>query len=105
MASKIRMRSKVNAEGIADIKALIKHVMETGNRRDEATGEPVPAHYILQVHCGLNGEEKLTANWGPAVSRNPYFSFKLRNAKPGDVVSIRWVDNTGASDSMEQTLK
>ena len=104
MAGRIRMRSKLNAEGIANIKTLIKHEMETGNRKDE-TGETIPAHYILQVSCALNGTEVLTANWGPAVSKNPYFSFKIKGARPGDTVRVSWVDNTGASDFLEQILK
>jgi sulfur-oxidizing protein SoxZ len=105
MASRIRMRSKINAEGIADIKVLIKHEMETGNRKHEQTGETVPAHYILQVSCALNSSEVLTANWGPAVSKNPYFSFKINGAKSGDKIRISWIDNLGESDAMEQVLK
>jgi sulfur-oxidizing protein SoxZ len=105
MASKIRLRAKIKADGIADIKTLIKHAMETGNRKHPETGALVPAHYILQLNCALNGTEVLTANWGPAVSKNPYFSFKLKGAKVGDMVRISWTDNLGQQDALEQALK
>jgi len=46
----------------------------------------------------------LTAQWGPAVSKNPYLSFQFRGAKPGDKLTLSWVDNKGESDQIEVTL-
>jgi sulfur-oxidizing protein SoxZ len=47
----------------------------------------------------------MTANWGPAVSKNPYCSFKFRGGKKGDKVKISWTDNTGETASEEVEIK
>ncbi len=99
----VKIRGKVK-NGVAKIKALMPHPMETGTRRD-ANDAPIPAHFIETVLCEINGEMTLTANWGASVSKNPYFAFKINNAKSGDVVKITWTDNLGESSSGEMTLK
>ena len=60
MAGKIRIRAKVS-DGVAEIKTLMQHDMETGTRKDEKTGEVVPAHYITEVRCEHNGKVVVTA--------------------------------------------
>lgn len=104
MASGIRVKAKLSGDQ-ADVKALMKHNMETGTRKDAKTGETVPAHYITEVKAELNGKVVMTANWGPAVSKNPYLAFKVDAAKAGDTLKLSWVDNKGKSDSTETTLK
>lgn len=103
MASKIRIKAKLKGD-VAEVKTLMKHEMETGTRKDSKTGETVPAHFIKEVACSLNGKQVMTANWGPAVSKNPYLAFKIAGAKAGDTITISWVDNKGETDSAETTL-
>ena len=98
----VKIRGKIK-DGVAKIKALMPHPMETGTRRD-ANDIVVPAHYIEQVVCKYNGVVTLTAEWGASVSKNPYFAFKIKGAKPGDVVNISWTDNLGESSQGEITL-
>ena len=78
MAAPVKMRGRIK-NGIAEIKSLMPHPMETGTRRN-ADGELVPAHYIQTVTCFKNDEQIMQAHWGPAVSKNPFFSFKVKNA-------------------------
>ncbi|HHJ17528.1 MAG TPA: thiosulfate oxidation carrier complex protein SoxZ [Gammaproteobacteria bacterium] len=99
MAS-IKIRAKAS-DGVTTIKALIKHPMETGQRKDKKSGKLIPAHYIQEVTCEHNGTAVMTALWGPAVSKNPYLSFKFKGANAGDTVKLSWVDNKGESDSTE----
>jgi len=101
--SSIRVKAKVK-DGVAEVKCLMKHEMETGTRKDEKTGEIVPAHHITEVVAKNNGKVVMQANWGPAISKNPYFAFSFRNAKPGDKLEISWVDNKGEQASTETTL-
>ena len=68
--STIKVRAK-ESKGIVIVKAIIKHPMETGQRKNNKTGEKTPAHIIPQVIGKANGSEVLTVNWGPAVSKNP----------------------------------
>jgi sulfur-oxidizing protein SoxZ len=99
MASKsIRLRAS-NKDGVATVKALITHPMETGLRKDKKTGKMVPAHFIQTVSGKHNGQEVLLAEWGGAVSKNPYLSFQFAGAKAGDAVELTWSDNNGATDT------
>ena len=103
MAS-IKMRANIDGD-VTTIKALISHPMETGTRKDSKTGEKIPAHFIQEVVCELKGTTILTANWGPAISKNPYLSFRFSGAAAGDTVKLSWVDNKGDKDSAEATIK
>jgi sulfur-oxidizing protein SoxZ len=99
MAS-IKIRAKVEGD-TTTVKALIQHPMETGQVKDKKTGQLIPAHFIQEVTCDHDGTTVMTALWGPAVSKNPYLSFKFKGAKVGDTLKMSWVDNKGQSDSIE----
>jgi sulfur-oxidizing protein SoxZ len=81
----------------------MSHEMETGQRRDSA-GKLVPAWFIQDITASLNGKPVLTAEWGPAVSKNPFLQFAIKGAKAGDKVSITWKDNKGDSRTDEATV-
>lgn len=98
--SSIKARAKMS-DGVTTVKALVKHPMETGLRKDKKSGKLIPAHFIQEVVCEHNGTKVMTALWGPAISKNPYLSFKFSGAKAGDSLKISWVDNKGESDSTE----
>ncbi len=104
MAKGIKIRAKEKG-GVATIKALMSHPMETGGRKDKKTGKPIAAHFIQEVTVALNDNDALTAYWSGGVSKNPYLSVKVSGAKKGDKVKISWVDNTGKSESGESTVK
>jgi sulfur-oxidizing protein SoxZ len=102
MASiKIRATEK---GGSTTVKALMSHPMETGLRKDKKTGDKIPAHFIQEVNCEHNGKNVLTALWGPAISKNPYLSFKFKGGANGDSIKISWVDNMGKSESEEAKI-
>ncbi len=98
--SSIKIRAKVSG-GVTTVKALIKHPMETGQRKDKKTGKLIPAHFIQEVICEYSGNAVMTALWGPAVSKNPYLSFKFKGASKGDTLKLSWVDNKGDKDLTE----
>lgn len=103
MANTIKVRAKL-AGDVTTVKALVSHPMETGLVKDKKTGELVPAHFIQEVTCEHNGNNVLTALWGVAISKNPYLSFRFKGAKVGDKLTLRWVDNTGKSDTEETVI-
>jgi sulfur-oxidizing protein SoxZ len=47
----------------------------------------------------------MNALWNGTISKNPFLSFSFTGAKPGEMLKISWVDNTGKSDSTEATMK
>jgi sulfur-oxidizing protein SoxZ len=99
----IKMRAAAK-DGVTTIKALISHPMETGTRKDKKTGEKIPAHFIQEVVCEHSGNAVMTAHWGPAISKNPYLSFRFTGGNAGDTVKLSWVDNKGNSDSAEESI-
>ncbi len=103
MAKSIKMRAKLDGD-VTTVKALVSHPMETGLRKDKKTGKMIPAHFIQEVVCEHNGNTVLTSLWGPAVSKNPYLSFKFKGANKGDTLKLSWVDNQGGSDSLETKI-
>lgn len=103
MAS-IKIRAKAK-DGLTTVKTLMSHPMETGLRKDSKTGKNIPAHHITEVTAEHNGQTVMTANWGGAISKNPYLSFKFKGAAPGDKIKITWVDNMGKGDSAEAAIK
>jgi len=46
----------------------------------------------------------MTLHCGPAVSKNPFFQFTLRNARAGEKVSVQWIDSRGETRSDEATI-
>ena len=96
--AKKRKKMKIRAwaeDGAATVKAIVFHQMETGLRKDKATGKKIPSHFIEELACQHNGKTVLTCLWGPGVSKNPFLAFNFNGAKKGDTVTISWVDNTG----------
>ena len=104
MASSIRARAQMKGD-VTTVKALITHPMETGLRKDKKTGKAIPAEFIQEVVCESGGKTVLNAQWGSAISKNPFISFKFSGAKSGDSIKVSWVDNKGNSDSLESTIK
>jgi sulfur-oxidizing protein SoxZ len=104
MASKIKVKARLSGD-VADVQSLMMHPMETGTRKDPNSGEAVPMHHITQLTFLHNGEIALEANLSTAVSKNPYFRFKLRGASAGDTLVVKWEDNRGETDELETVLK
>ncbi len=105
MAKKdIRIRAKAKS-GTVTVKALLKHPMETGLRKDKKTGQVIPAHFIQEVNCTHNGNNVLNALWGGAISKDPYLEFSFNGGNKGDTFALSWVDNQGNKDSAEVKIK
>ncbi|MFM1827175.1 MAG: thiosulfate oxidation carrier complex protein SoxZ [Pseudomonadota bacterium] len=102
MANPMRIRAKVDGD-VADVRVLMSHEMETGQRKG-SDGQLVPAWFIQDVTAALNGKTVMTAQWGPAVSKNPYLQFKVKGAKAGDKITVTWKDNKGETRSDEAAI-
>lgn len=102
MTEPIQIRAVAKGE-VTEVRMRMPHPMETGQRKD-AYGQLVPAHFITEVTVRHNGRIVLAADFGPAISRDPYLSFKFRGAAPGDTLAVSWADNHGATRSDEVTV-
>ena len=102
MADPMRIRAQVAGDK-ATVRVLMSHEMETGQRKD-ASGNVIPAWHIQNVTAQHNGKTVMTAQWGPAVSKNPFLQFNVKGAKAGDKISVTWVDNKGDKRTDESTV-
>ena len=75
--------------------------METGRRRDDQTGQLVPAHFITELTLLHNGGPVVEGKLSTAVSRNPDFTCELTNARLDDLIRVLWKDNLGLHDEDE----
>lgn len=103
MADPMRIRAAVREGGLVNVRVLMAHEMETGQRKD-ASGKAVPAHYIRTVSATHNGRPVLAAQWGPAVAKNPYLEFSFKGAQKGDKIVVTWEDNKGERRTDEGTI-
>jgi sulfur-oxidizing protein SoxZ len=102
MADPMRIRAQVQGDK-AVVRVLMAHEMETGQRKDSA-GKTIPAWFIQDVTASHNGKPVLTAQWGPAVAKNPFLQFNIKGAKAGDKVSVSWKDNKGETRTDEAVV-
>jgi sulfur-oxidizing protein SoxZ len=102
MADPMRIRAQASGDR-ATVRVLMSHEMETGQRRD-GSGNLVPAHFISNVEAKHNGKTVMTAQWGPAVSKNPFLQFSVKGAKAGDKITVSWLDNKGDRRTDEATV-
>jgi len=102
MADPMRIRAQAAGDKTV-VRVLMSHEMETGQRKDSA-GKTIPAWFIQEVSATHNGKPVLAAQWGPAVSKNPFLQFTIKGAKAGDKVAVSWTDNKGDKRTDEVTV-
>ena len=102
MADPMRIRAQAAGEK-ATVRVLMAHEMETGQRKD-ASGKVVPAWFIQEITAKHNGKSVMTAQWGPAISKNPFLQFVVKGAKAGDKIEVSWKDNKGETRTDEATV-
>lgn len=99
MSAPMKIRAQTQGDKTT-VRVLVDHEMESGQRKD-AAGKIVPAWFIQSITATCNGKPVLSAQWGPAVSKNPLMQFSFKGAKAGDKVVMTWTDNRGNKRSDE----
>ena len=99
MTQPTRIRAQASGDRTV-VRMLLAHEMESGQRKD-AAGHALPAWFIREISVLLNGKPVLSAQWGPAVAKNPLVQFSLKGPKPGDRITVAWIDNRGERRSDE----
>ena len=102
MADPMRVRATEN-NGIIDVKILMKHDMETGQRKD-ASGKLIPAWHITNVSAKLKDKEVFRAQFGTAISKDPLLNFKFKGATKGDEIIVSWIDTKGDTRTDKATI-
>jgi sulfur-oxidizing protein SoxZ len=99
---RVRLPEKAKVGDVIEVKTLISHVMETGQRKD-AEGKPIPRFIINSFTASFGGAEVFTAELHPGISANPYLAFYMRVPGPGEF-EFTWTDDSGAKVSEKQKL-
>lgn len=98
MADNVKPRIKVPKKAkkgeVIEIKTLITHKMESGQRRDK-DGNKIPRQIINRFECKYNGEVVFSSDWHGAISANPYMSFHTVATESG-TLEFTWVDDNGS---------
>jgi sulfur-oxidizing protein SoxZ len=92
---RIKLPETAKIGDVIEIKTLITHVMETGNRHDK-NGNLIPRDIIHTFVAKFADKEVFRAELGPGISANPYIAFHMRVPGPG-VFEFAWTDDHGAT--------
>ena len=90
---RVKVPSSVKKGEPFEIKTVISHTMESGQRKG-SDGQPIPRQIINKFVVTLNGEEVLSADWHPAISANPYMEF-FAAAEESGTMEFAWHDDNG----------
>ena len=103
--SKPRVRVPTGAKvgEVIEIKTLISHDMENGQRKDPA-GQTIPRKIIKTFSAKFNGKDVFSADWYPSLSANPYQSFFFKAKESGKFEFI-WTDDDGSKYTATSDLK
>jgi sulfur-oxidizing protein SoxZ len=96
-------RKEVKAGDIVEVKALVSHIMETGQRKD-TQGATIPRKILNRFACTVAGKQVFAADFEPAISANPYIQFKFKATESGPVM-LTWTDDDGSTIVGEDTIK
>lgn len=91
---RVKVPKSAKAGEVVNIKALISHQMESGQRKG-SDGNLIPRSIINRFTCELNGVNIIDIAIDPAVSTNPYFEFDARIDAAGDI-KFTWYDDDGS---------
>ena len=92
--ARVKVPKTAKAGDVITIKTLIKHKMESGNRKDKKTGKKIPRHIIDKFTARFNGEEFFSSDWLGGVSANPLCAFTCKVDKSGEFEFV-WHDEKG----------
>jgi sulfur-oxidizing protein SoxZ len=102
MGSPMRVRA-TESGGITDVKVLMKHDMETGQRKG-SDGKVIPEWFITNVTAKVKDNVVFEAHFGASISKDPFLHFKTRSAAKGDKVVVTWIDNKGDTRTDEAVV-
>jgi len=91
---RVRMPATAKAGEVIEVKTLISHEMESGQRKDK-DGKTIPRKIIKQFTAYFNDKEIMRVDIHPAVSANPYQAFYVKVPESG-TFRFEWLDDDGS---------
>jgi sulfur-oxidizing protein SoxZ len=90
---RIKLPDSAKVGEVIEVKTLISHVMETGQRKD-SSGQTIPRMIINTFAVSYAGKEVFKADLQPGISANPYIAFYMKVPGPGEF-EFSWLDDKG----------
>lgn len=100
---RLRLPAQVKAGDVIEIRTLITHVMETGQRRN-AEGQEIARDIIRRFEARFDGELIFAMDLAPAISANPYIAFPFRAERAGRFEMV-WTNDAGETRRASAELK
>jgi len=100
---RVKLPKTASAGEVVQIKTLISHKMESGQRKDKS-GNKIPRNIINKFACTFNGKPVFSCDIEPAISANPYMQFNARVDESGEF-EFTWVDDNGNVSSAKKKIK
>ncbi len=88
---RVRLPAQVKQGDIIDIRTLVSHTMETGQRRD-AQGAIIPRDIIKRFVVRFDGQEVFAMDLATAISANPYIAFPFKVERAG-TFEFTWIND------------
>jgi len=101
---RVKVPKKIKKGEPFEVKALISHKMESGQRKNEETGENFPRKIINTFICKLDGKEVFRVKFYPAIAANPFLSFYVTAEKSGELEFI-WIDDDGTETQHKKNFE
>lgn len=99
---RIRVPQTAKRGEVVEIRTLVTHVMESGQRRDEQ-GRLVSRNIVNRMTVTFNGKPVFDARLEPAIAANPAISFFLRCTESGKL-DFTWTDDDGGIHRASQAI-
>lgn len=99
---RIRVPGNAKKGEIVEIKTLVSHPMESGQRKN-SQGQTIPRKIINRMTVTYNGKPVFDAKLEPAISANPYVSFFVKTTETG-TLDFAWTDDDGSVYKASQQI-
>lgn len=99
---KVKFNEKAAKGEVLEVKTMIDHDMESGQRKD-AAGKVIPRKIINAFSCTLNGKPLFNAELASAISANPALNFFF-TARESGTLEFKWTDDDGSVYSLSRSL-
>ncbi len=90
---RLSIPKSVESGAVIELKAMIRHDMESGYRRD-IQGQAIPRNILEYFECRLGDTVIFSADLFPGVSANPLIKFYHRAQESG-TLTFTWREQTG----------
>ncbi|HZP98155.1 MAG TPA: thiosulfate oxidation carrier complex protein SoxZ [Reyranella sp.] len=100
---RLRVPSTAKKGEVVEIKTLITHPMESGQRKG-ADGKLVPRLIVNSLAVTYNDKPVVNVTMEPAVAANPYMAFFMRVEESGTLKFV-WTDDLKNSWTAESKIE